>query len=106
MPRFHSQDKVNLGDLFFLYCLLRRQPRALTAYLVEHFAGAYRRQQCGKLHGGSYVTTNACSLGFVHESEPLLFPTIPLTTLGRALVWSMHLTQTFDGIGLWFRTRD
>ncbi|KAM0049658.1 hypothetical protein Hdeb2414_s0008g00288461 [Helianthus debilis subsp. tardiflorus] len=90
----------------FLYYLLRPQPCALVACLAEYFATAYHRQQRGRLHGGSYVTAIARSIGIVPESDPLLSPTILSTTLGRASVSSMRLTHMFDGIGLRFWTRD
>ncbi|KAJ0911693.1 hypothetical protein HanRHA438_Chr06g0265971 [Helianthus annuus] len=95
-----------MGYLFFLYCLLRPQPCALAVYLAEYFVAAYHRQQRGGLHGGSYVTTIARFLGIMPESDQLLSPAIPSTTLGRASVSSMRLTHMFDRIGLWFRKHD
>ncbi|MFS7938407.1 hypothetical protein Hanom_Chr05g00439331 [Helianthus anomalus] len=73
---------------------------------AKYFDGAYHRQQYGRLHGGSYITTIVRSLGIVPVSDLLLSPAIPSTTLGWTLVSTMRLTHTFDGIGVRFRTRD
>ncbi|MFS7964117.1 hypothetical protein Hanom_Chr08g00746411 [Helianthus anomalus] len=91
-----------MGDLFFLYCLLRPRTCALTESLALYFATAYHRQECGMLFGGSYVTAIARSLGLVPDSDPNLSDTIPLTTLGQASISSMRLTRTFPE-GLRFR---
>ncbi|MFS7936293.1 hypothetical protein Hanom_Chr05g00413861 [Helianthus anomalus] len=106
VPWYHSRDKVNMGDIFFLYSLLRPHPCALVAGLAEYFATAYRRQEHDRLFGGSYVTAIVRSLGIVPESDPLLSPAIPSTRLCRALISSIRLTHTFHGISLRFRTCD
>ncbi|MFS7998575.1 hypothetical protein Hanom_Chr12g01155501 [Helianthus anomalus] len=95
-----------MGDLFFLYCLLRPELCMLVACLAKYFAGTYHKQQRSRLHDGSYITAIARSLGIMTESDLLLSSTIPSTTLGRASVSSMRLKHMFDGIGLRFRTRD
>ncbi|MFS7951714.1 hypothetical protein Hanom_Chr07g00598371 [Helianthus anomalus] len=85
--------------------MVRPQPCAFVACLAEYFVDAYRRLLYGRIHGGSYVTTLARSLRIVPESDPLLSPAIPSTTLGRVSVSSMRLMHMFEGIGLQFRTR-
>ncbi|MFS7970793.1 hypothetical protein Hanom_Chr09g00825121 [Helianthus anomalus] len=78
--------------------------RFCPSCLAEYFVEAYHRQQRRRLHGGSYVTTIARSLGILPESDPLLSPTIPSTTLGWASVSSMRLTHMFNGIRVRFQT--
>ncbi|KAJ0567817.1 hypothetical protein HanIR_Chr06g0289151 [Helianthus annuus] len=105
VPRGSSKEKVNLSDLFFLYCLLRRQPCDLAASLAEYFATAYHRQLRGFLHTGSFITAIARSLGIVPELDPLLSDPVPSSRLGRASVSAMQITRTFD-VGLRFRGAD
>ncbi|KAF5814804.1 hypothetical protein HanXRQr2_Chr03g0115241 [Helianthus annuus] len=105
VPRGSSKEKVNLSDLFFLYCLLRRQPCDLAVSLADYFSTAYHRQLRGQLHTGSYITAIARSLGIVPEHDPLLSDPVPTSRLGRASVSSMQITRTFD-VGLRFRGAD
>ncbi|KAF5808039.1 hypothetical protein HanXRQr2_Chr04g0140881 [Helianthus annuus] len=105
VPRGSSKEKVNLSDLFFLYCLLRRQLCDLAASLAEYFATAYHRQLRGFLHTGSFITAIARSLGIVPELDPLLSDPVPSSRLGRASVSAMQITRTFD-FGLRFRGAD
>ncbi|MFS7918730.1 hypothetical protein Hanom_Chr03g00204541 [Helianthus anomalus] len=93
VPQFHNRDKVNMGVLFFLYCLLRPQRCAFAACLAEYFAAAYHWQERGRLYGGSYFTAITRFLWIVPESDPLLSLAIPSTRLGRASVSSMRLTH-------------
>ncbi|KAF5774746.1 hypothetical protein HanXRQr2_Chr13g0604181 [Helianthus annuus] len=105
VPRGSSKENVNLSDLFFLYCLLRRQPCDLAASLAEYFSTAYHRQLRGFLHTGSFITAIARSLGIVPEHDPLLSDPVPSSRLGRASVAAMQITRTFD-VGLRFRGAD
>ncbi|KAL9999992.1 hypothetical protein Hdeb2414_s0451g00896671 [Helianthus debilis subsp. tardiflorus] len=105
VPRGSSKEKVNLSDLFFLYCLLRRQPCDLAASLAEYFATVYHRQLRGYLHTGSFITAIARSLGIVPELDPHLSDPVPSSRLGRASVAAMQITRTFD-VGLRFRGAD
>ncbi|KAM0008775.1 hypothetical protein Hdeb2414_s0105g00795601 [Helianthus debilis subsp. tardiflorus] len=105
VPRGSSKEKVNLSDLFFLYCLLRRQPCDLAASLAEYFATAYHWQLRGYLHTGSFITAIARSLGIVPELDPLLSDPVPSSRLGRASVAAMQITRVFD-VGLRFRGAD
>ncbi|KAJ0495393.1 hypothetical protein HanIR_Chr12g0608291 [Helianthus annuus] len=102
VSRGSSKEKVNLSDLFFLYCLLRRQPCDLAASLADYFSTAYHRQLRGFLHTGSFITAIARSLGIVPEHDPLLSDPVPSSRLGRASVSAMQITRTFD-VGLRFR---
>ncbi|KAJ0575400.1 hypothetical protein HanIR_Chr05g0212311 [Helianthus annuus] len=105
VPRGSSKEKVNLSDLFFLYCLLRRQPCDLAASLADYYSTAYHRQLRGQLHTGSFITAIARSLGIVPEHDPLLSDPVPSSRLGRASVCAMQITRTFD-VGLSFRGAD
>ncbi|MFS7995899.1 hypothetical protein Hanom_Chr12g01123471 [Helianthus anomalus] len=94
-----------MGDLFFLYRLLRPRTCALAESLAQYFATAYHRQERGMLFGGSYVTAIARSLGLVLEEDTNLSDPIPLTTLGWSLVSSMRMMRNFPE-GLRFRGAD
>ncbi|MFS7977810.1 hypothetical protein Hanom_Chr10g00908371 [Helianthus anomalus] len=58
MPRYHSRDKVNMGDFFFLYYMLRPKTCVPATSLAEYFATAYHWQERDRLFGRSYVKSD------------------------------------------------
>ena len=102
-PRFQSREWCNKSDLFYLYCLLRRQPCALHLCLAQWFNSAHHRQERGILYGGAYITMIAHRLGYAPDLDPRCGPPIPSTPLGRTTLIGMRVTFRFQQIGLRFR---
>jgi hypothetical protein len=88
------RDKVNMSDLFFLYCLLLRRPCSLGTGMAQYFQGVYTRQERGQLYGGPYVTQIARSFdGYRPELDLNLGPSIDCLRMGKAKLISMGIVK-------------
>ncbi|KAK1410094.1 hypothetical protein QVD17_36627 [Tagetes erecta] len=97
-----GKDKVNMSDLFFMYCLFLRRPCALATCLAEYFESAYNRQARGQLYGGAYITVIARSFGISPDQDARISPSIKATKLGKTSLHSMRLMRKFP-VGLRFK---
>ncbi|MFS7952743.1 hypothetical protein Hanom_Chr07g00610531 [Helianthus anomalus] len=61
-PREQSREWCNLGDLFYTYCIIRRQLCALACCLAEWFMAAFHRQEQGLLYRGIHHV-DCCVIG-------------------------------------------
>ncbi|MFS7945677.1 hypothetical protein Hanom_Chr06g00527031 [Helianthus anomalus] len=53
--REQSHECCNLGDSFYMYCLIWRQSCALACCLAEWFVAAFHGHERGLLYGGAYI---------------------------------------------------
>ncbi|KAJ0520805.1 hypothetical protein HanIR_Chr10g0463461 [Helianthus annuus] len=68
--RGHKREWCTSIDVFFFYCLLYRRSCALAHGLAQYFTSAHHWQKRRILHGGTYVTVIAHSLGHLTEVDP------------------------------------
>jgi hypothetical protein len=94
-PRDLAREKVNLGDIFHLYCLLTGRRANLADSLAQFLAGAHHRKQAGALYGGSFVTYLARRLMFEPSLDDQLEAIAP-ETFGRTNLLAMGIVGRFD----------
>ncbi|KAF5785536.1 hypothetical protein HanXRQr2_Chr10g0429791 [Helianthus annuus] len=103
--RGHNREWCTSIDVFFFYCLLYRRSCALAHGLAQYFTSAHHWQERRILHGGTYVTVIAHSLGHLTEVDPQLLPPIAPTRMSFQTLRGMKLNKRFDVLGERFKTR-